>query len=299
MHHVEALLQAFLEDSALGNAKVSEELFEEFGKRCADGLRKHLLPEQGKGFTLRMSNIGKSLRQLMLEKKYGREVPSPDFILKMLDGTLKEALLFFLMKAAGVGITDQDKQVSLNIAGITIDGTLDLILEVDNKVYDIKSASKYSYDNKFNSWESLALKDDFGYMGQGFGYAKALNKKFGGWIVINKATSEFKVIEIPSDMHDVLMEKALGEIENKIEHIKQNKPMPPCTGAVPETFYKEATGNTVLGDGCTYCNHKEKCHPGIKYLPSRVGKSDNYKWYIEVNDVEYQARKAAKKKDKE
>jgi hypothetical protein len=285
MHHVEALLHAFLGDAALGNATVPDEIFKEFGKRCEEGLRKHLLPEKDKGFTLRMSNIGRPLRQLMLEKAYGKATPMPDFILKMLDGTLKEALLFFLMKASGIGITAQDAKVSLEVAGRNIEGTLDLILHIDDKVYDVKSASDYAFKYKFDSWESIALKDDFGYLGQGFGYAKAKNKKFGGWIVINKSTSDFKVVEIPNDLHDDLMQKYIEELEYKVNHINDNV-MPPCDNIIEETYYKKPTGNLILGEGCRFCPHKDKCHPGIQYLPSRCGKSENYKWYIEVNDKE-------------
>lgn len=290
MHYVEAMLHAFLEEAALGNAKVSEELYEEFGKRCVEGLRKHLEPEEAKGFHLRMSNIGRPLRQLMLEKEYGRGLPMPDFTLKMLDGTLKEALMFFLMKAAGVGISSQDTKVILPIAGTEIEGTLDLVLEIDGKVYDIKSASGYSYEKKFDSWESIALKDDFGYMGQGFGYAKGHGKRFGGWIVINKATNEFKVIDIPNDLHDDLMEKYLKDIEYKINHIN-DKVMPACNNVIDETFYKIPTGNQILGEGCRFCSHKDKCHPGIQYVPSRVGKADNYKWYTKIDDEDYQEKK--------
>ena len=53
-------------------------------------------------------------------------------------------------------------------------------------VDDIKSASDWSYKNKFDSFESLAKGDSFGYVGQLVGYAKASGKNIGGWWVVNK-----------------------------------------------------------------------------------------------------------------
>lgn len=123
-------------------------------------------------------------------------------------------------------------------------------------------------------------------MAQGFGYAVADDKKFGGWIVINKATGAVKVVPIPDDVHDGLRDKYIKEIQYKYDYVNADKVMPECTGVVEETYYKKPSGNKILSSKCAYCSHKQKCHPDIKYLPSKVGKSDNpkYVWYTEVKD---------------
>lgn len=277
-------MYAWLDEVLKGNVTVPDEVFDRFADRCRDGLKKHILDDRG-AFTLRMSNIGRDLRQLMLEKQYGRGTPTPDFLLKMLDGTLQEALLLFIIEAAGIAVTDTDKKVKLEIAGTILEGTYDIKFKLGNKVWDFKTASAYSYEHKFNTWKSLADKDDFGYMGQGFGYAKADNAKFGGWIVKNKNTGDIKAVEIPDHVHDELSKKHLEIIADKILYINNPaNPIPACKGAVEETFYKKPTGNVVLGDSCRFCSHKELCHPGIQYLPSQVGKGSGYKWYVKVKD---------------
>ncbi len=37
-------------------------------------------------------------------------------------------------------------------------------------------------------FKSIAEEDAFGYLSQGYLYSESENKKFGGWIVINKST---------------------------------------------------------------------------------------------------------------
>lgn len=59
--------------------------------------------------------------------------------------------------------------------GESINGTYDIV--IDGAVDDIKSASNWSYSNKFDSFETLAKGDGFGYIGQLAGYAKASGKK--------------------------------------------------------------------------------------------------------------------------
>jgi hypothetical protein len=276
MHIIEQQIFEYMEQVGAGNAELPEDLLEEFAQRCKAALKDRISEIKEREFKLRMSNIGKPLRSLMLDKEYGYAPPTPDFILKMLYGSLYEALTLVLLKASSVNITDQDKPVKLRISNTEIEGTLDVI--IDDKVYDIKTASPYSYERKFASYDTLAADDSFGYTGQGFGYAKADNRNFGGWFVINKATGEFKVIEVPASEHDTLMQKSLDEVTKKVKHIEQNLPMPPCTGEVDETYYKKPTGNKVLGSSCRFCPHKFKCHPGVQYKPSVTGKAESPKY---------------------
>lgn len=286
MHPIELQISSYIEAVAKGEAVLDESAIEEFGERCKAAVRDRLKEAREKKFTLRMSNIGRPLRQLMLDKEYGYADPSPDFVLKMLYGSFYEAMTLLLLKASGTNVTDHDKQVSLDIGRTTIQGTLDVI--IDGKVYDVKSASPYAYEHKFTSWESLAADDAFGYLTQGFLYAESVSKTFGGWIVINKATGEFKVIDIPEDIHDELKVKYLTEADSKIKHILSDGEIPPCDGVVEETYYKKASGNKILSNKCTWCVHKNKCHANLKYMPSKVSKSDTpkYVYYVELKEGE-------------
>lgn len=287
MHPIEQRIYGFLEKCCLKQVKPDDKLLKEFGKRCEDALRKHLYEEREQEFRLRMSNIGKPLRQLMLEKKYGQGTPAPDFMLKMLHGSLDEAFVIFLLKSSGINVTAESKKVSLPVKTdngmVEIQGELDV--QIDGRTWDIKTASPYSFDNKFTSFEALAEKDDFGYMGQGFGYGKADGSGFAGWIVRNKATQELKVVEIPLDLHDTLQEKYHQETTYKVNAILNDAEMPPCEGEVEETYYKTSSGNFHLNKTCEYCPHKQKCHPGLKLLPAQVGKSGKYKWYTKLKKV--------------
>lgn len=284
MHPIEQQIYEYIEQVSLGNKELSDAEVEEFGERCKAALKSKITELKNQKFYLRMSNIGRPLRQLMLEKQYGRPTPTPEFSIKMLYGSLYEALTILLLKAS-CGLKEYDIPVALPIAGIKLEGTLDV--KIGNKVYDIKTASPYAYEHKFTSWESLYNSDDFGYLAQGFGYAKANGNRFGGWIVINKSTGEFKVVEIPEHEHDRLMSEKLQEISDKIEHINTNKPIPPCENVIEETYYRKPTGNVVLGDACRFCPRKDICHPGIKYCASPVSKSENpvYKWYIKLKEM--------------
>ena len=75
---------------------------------------------------------------------------------------------------------------------MTIHPSLQYDIVIDGAVDDIKSASNWSYTNKFESFDTLRQGDAFGYVAQLAGYAKAADKRAGGWWVVNKANGEFK-----------------------------------------------------------------------------------------------------------
>jgi len=285
VHKLVLKIHEYLEQCALGNIEPDEVLLQEFGDRCKDKL-KTKLEEQRQDFRLRMSNIGRPLRQLMLEEKHGRGKPDADFMLKMLFGDLYESLMIYLIKASGVKVVEQDSTVSLLIdtakGPIKLEGTLDLVLDIDGLgVYDVKSCSPYAYNNKFDGASLLAGKDDFGYVDQLFAYAKAKKLPAKGWIAINKSDGQFKVDEIPKDQK-ALMEKSISMIEGKVRHIVEGLPIPECTGVQNELYYGKATGEKILGPTCKFCSCKEMCHPGIEYRPTKAGKAKNpeFKWYV-------------------
>ena len=241
MNDIEIQLTQFLETINDKTPEEYEELIEEFGENCKDALRGCLLVDKSQEpFRIRMSNIGHKLRKLMLDKKYGRKPLSGPDKVKMTYGYLCESLLVFLLKASGVQVTEEQGEVDLDVKfsdekTLNVKGSFDFV--IGDKIWDAKSASKFSFENKFVDFNSLQAADDFGYIGQAIGYSLAHKKKFGGWIVINKADGAIKVIEIPDDKYRELCAKYLKEFKHKIKTIDEDGEMPPCDGVVKETFY--------------------------------------------------------------
>jgi hypothetical protein len=174
-----------------------------------------------------------------------------------------------LLRSAGVDFKDNDK-VTLKLSdGTEIHGEFDM--ELDNRIDDVKSASPWSYNNKFKDFETLASGDSFGYVAQLVGYATAANKDVGGWWVVNKATGEFKYV----DASEVNREEVLAEVEQKVNDINNDAPFERCFAPVEESYYKKKSGNLVLNPSCHFCSYKHKCWPTLKALPSKVSKAAN------------------------
>ncbi len=283
MHYIEQNLRVFLENVAAGTQDIPEELFQDYQQRCIDNLKQNFQEIRSKEFSLRMSNIGMPIRQLQLQELYGRGPVDIDFILKGMYGYMCESLMMFMLKAC-CNVEETDGKVSLDIDGIPLKGTFDI--RIDGKIYDIKSTSGYSFNNKFDDFASLLFDDSFGYIAQGFGYASASGIPFGGWIVINKVDGTFKVVEIPDGDYKALAKTYKQELLKKVRHIRNKDPMPPCTGVICETHYKKETGNKILNKSCEWCPHKFICHPGLQYLPVASSKAKNppFKYYVELKN---------------
>lgn len=283
MHYIEQKVNLFLEAVCEGKAAFSEELIQEFGERCKDVLRQGFKeqPTEDRRFFLRMSNVGRSLRQLMLAKMHGSTwKPNKEFKLKSTIGHLYEAFFLALLKQSGVNVEAQDQQVSMDVGGIKLNGTYDV--KIDGKIYDIKTASPYSYDYKFVTLDALRTGDSFGYFSQGFGYGIADSSAFGGWIAINKSTGEFKVLEIPKYEHDALEREYKQKIQDTVNYVSTSEVIPPCDGIEDEVFMKKKTGNKILNRDCIYCDCKTLCHPNLQALPDVNSKSLNarLKYYV-------------------
>lgn len=280
MHIIEKAITDYLNAAAAGEMPVNEVLLDECLADIKNQIIKTLHTKPDNTFRLRMSNIGKDLRQLMLEAKYGRVKASPEFLLKMLQGHVMERILTYICKANGLPIQTDDV-VTVRVADTDIQGELDWYLEIDGKVYDVKTASDYAYNTKFNSFESVLADDTFGYIDQLIGYAKGKNAQPGGWVVFHKVTGQYKVVDFPRSLEDTEIGWEL-RVKKKIEALKEGK-MPSCTGLQQETFYKKPTGRTIIGGKCIYCDHKEKCHPTAKLLPSKCSqaKVKPLVWYVE------------------
>ena len=270
MNHVaELALHTFLQKALAGETTVDEAVIEQVGKDVADAVRKQFSSGSRDEFKLRMSNLGRPKCQLWFEKNDPEDKTPfpPHFLVNMMLGDIVEAVFKGLLRAAAVEFTDNEKVVLTLSDGTEINGEYDMVL--DGKVDDVKSASPWSYQNKFKDFETLAKGDTFGYVSQLVGYATAANKEVGGWWVINKANGEFKYV----DAGAVDTASELQKIEETVKYIKDDQPFERCFDAVPETYFKKPSGNLKLNSTCGFCASKHKCWPNLQSLPSRVSKA--------------------------
>jgi hypothetical protein len=186
--------------------------------------------------------------------------------MNMMLGDIVEAVFKGILKEAGVAYSDDDNFVTLDIGGHTIKGSYDL--EMDGAIDDVKSASAWSYDNKFRSFGDLHKGDSFGYVAQLVGYAKAAGKKVGGWWVVNKANGHMKYV----DTTGIDVGAEVSKIEATIKKVDSNE-FERCFEPVEETFRSKPTGNTILNSNCRFCDYRFECWPNLREEPSRMSKA--------------------------
>ena len=280
MNSILLKVQQYLDLVSKKPVKLDKQLVQEFGEACKNALLKQFEDERSTKFELRMSNVGRPLCQLQMEAK-GIKGEGQPYNVRMRNtfGDLIEALATFVMKSAGVNIKNEQKKVTYKFENESIEGRQDV--EIDDKIWDIKSASPYSFDKKFGEaggFTEVVRDDSFGYASQGFLYSESQNKKFGGWIAINKSTGEWTVCETPSSVEEH-KKKAIDTAKENIKAIKSSKPFKRCYDDVAETFRSKPTGNRVLGFVCSYCPYKLPCWgSGLKLLPQQQSKGKNPKW---------------------
>jgi hypothetical protein len=269
MHHrAEIALHQYMEDAVKGKTEMSEETIEQVSSDVAEALHKQFGSGKKRGdFKLRMSNVGRPTCQLWYEKnKPEVALPMPTtFIMNMMLGDIVEAVFKGLLREAGVRY-EEPEQVTLELDGTSINGTYDIV--VDGAVDDVKSASNWSYTNKFESYDKLASGDSFGYVGQLAGYAKASGKDVGGWWVVNKANGQFKYV--PASGLD--LDTEIAKIQATADTVKENK-FERCFEPVPETFRGKETGNKVLNDGCRFCSFRMDCWDNLTERPAVMSKA--------------------------
>lgn len=284
MHHpAELKLHQFMSDAANGKTTFSEETAKRIGAEVADAVIRQFGSGKSRDeFRLRMSNIGRPTCQLWFDKnKPETALPKPStFVMNMMIGDIVEAIFKGLLTESGVDYEDTDK-VSLPVGDSNdtrVSGSYDLI--IDGAVDDVKSASDWSYRNKFESYDTLHKGDSFGYVGQLAGYAKASGKRAGGWWVINKANGDFKYVPAALEM-----EKELTKLKETVEKVNDNV-FERCFEAVPETYRGKPSGNMVLNDNCRFCNYRFECWPNLQELPSKVSQAREPKTvaYVELKE---------------
>lgn len=270
-HPAELAVYSFLQKAMAGESAMTDEVIDMVASDVKAAMNKQFNSGPRDEFRLRMSNIGKPKCQLWFEKNDPEDKTPlpPHFLMNMILGDIVEAVFKGLLRAAGIEFKDNEN-VTLKLPnGQEIKGEYDM--EMDGRIDDVKSASKWSYENKFSDFNSLSSKDSFGYVAQLVGYAEAAGKDVGGWWVVNKADGQFKYV----DASDVNKEEVLDGIQELVDYIDTDQPFERCFEPVPETYYKKPSGNIVLPGDCKFCSFKHKCHPTLQSLPSRVSKSAN------------------------
>ena len=267
IHPAEMALHQYMEDAAAGKTTMAEATI----NKVADDIKSALQRQFGggnkkDGFRLRMSNVGRPTCQLWFEKNHPEKaLPKPTtFVMNMMLGDIVESVFKALLTEAGVSYEDNSK-VTLKLEDDEISGEYDLV--IDDAVDDVKSASDWSYRNKFASYETLAQGDSFGYVSQLAGYARAADKKAGGWWVVNKANGEFKYVK--ANIH---LDEEISKIQNTVDVIKDNT-FKRCFEPVPETWRGKETGNMVLNDKCRFCSYKYACFPTLQEKPAKFSQA--------------------------
>jgi len=260
----EISLLGWLAKATQGAAAMSTENKEYIKDEVVKALDRQFSGKPRDAFRLRMSNIGKAFCQLWYEKNKPEAAAarSNHFIMRMLLGDIYEAVFKGVLKEIGIKFSDNEKVELVLDDGTVINGELDLA--IGDTVDDVKTASNWSYTNKFGSVDDLIKEDPFGYIGQLVGYAKAKGVKVGGWWVSNTATGEVKYVPAEGIDVDAVM-KQLNDTNAKLKANVFER----CFEPVEEVFRKVPTGNLMLGTTCGFCDFKEDCWKGkLQTLPS-------------------------------
>tara|TARA_R110002049_G_scaffold99259_3_gene241993 strand:+ start:4077 stop:4928 length:852 start_codon:yes stop_codon:yes gene_type:complete len=267
-HRGELAISQYLENASKGLTSMSDETINRVGEEIKESLKRQFAGGNKRDrFRLRMSNIGRPSCQLWFEKNRPETaLPKPTtFVMMMMIGDIVESVFKGLLTEANIEYKDSDT-VELKIDDKnTISGSYDLV--VDGAVDDIKSASDWSYKHKFDSYESLASGDSFGYVGQLAGYAKASGYKAGGWWVVNKANGQFKYVPANIDM-----DKELDKVKQSIKAVEA-KDLVRCFEPEPETFRGKETGNMVLNKNCNFCSYRQSCWETLVELPAQMSQA--------------------------
>lgn len=268
-HPAELKVHQYIEEVRTGKASVSEKTINQITEDVRAALIRQFVDKRNKEFSLRMSNVGRPYCQLWFEKNKPEEATttSSNFLMNMMIGDIVEAVFKGLLTEAGV-IYSNGEKVTLKAGKHDIQGTPDLT--IDGAVDDVKSASDWSYRNKFVDFNTLASSDSFGYVAQLAGYSRAMRVKPGGWWVINKAKGEFKYV--PATGIDT--DSEIQKISEKADELQANE-FRRCFPPVEETYRNKPTGNLVLGQECQWCSFRYPCWGTLEERPSLVSRAEN------------------------
>jgi hypothetical protein len=254
-------------------------IIDDAGEMWKEAMAKQLLREPEPSFRIRGSNTGRPLCQLQMEKMGKPKTRMPyNHIIRMMHGDAIECIIEVLLRAAKFNITGGKDKVTLEIEGTSIKGESDI--DIDDKVWDTKSASPWAFSHKWsNGFEGLDKSDDFGYVNQLYVYSMAQKKQPGGWIVVDKSSGHVKFVECPQN--EERQEQVVDSIKDKIENIDGE--FKRCFEPEDETFRKQPTGSKRLPSQCGFCSYLGSCWPHAKHLPQTLSQAKNprHYWYTE------------------
>lgn len=260
---------------------VQEAWIDEAGEALKTALRHQLTKPPDTSDPLRMSSIGKPKCQLQMQAMGAVPVRKPNnFVAQMMLGDCVEIITLLMMKIAAINITGGNDKVSLKIADAIINGTDDV--EVDDKVYDVKSCSPWAFNNKWSKgYEGLKQSDDFGYIGQLVGYAKAKGKEPGGWIVMCKSTGRIKVVEFEGGEDEQL--SVMRKIEDTVSAITSKAHFQRSFEPVEDKWRGKPTGLKHLCKTCEFCPYLAACWPDAEYKahPNSEAQNPPKYWFVE------------------
>tara|TARA_Y100000310_G_scaffold146443_1_gene145779 strand:+ start:6659 stop:7576 length:918 start_codon:yes stop_codon:yes gene_type:complete len=286
---IEMHINSFLQRLQKGEAELPQKLID----KCSASINKWFTTMNERSnhgeFTLRLSNIGKPVCQLYHEKKGTQKEPVDAELIpvRFATGALVEAWLFMIIKASGLNVEGSNVPVTLDVSGSQIGGELDII--IDGVIYDIKTTSTSSFYKFEQGFEAVVADDPFGYVVQGYSYAKARGLPFGGWIVLNKSSGKIIVCETPRD-NGKAEKAALKQAAATVKKINTDAPYERAFAPLDETFKKQPTGNKKLCRTCGYCEFKVACWPDMTPHRAALSEAKNPAWeyYTELNFVAVQ-----------
>lgn len=230
---------------------------------------------------LRASNIGRPKCQLQMAMAGEPEVRRPyNHIIRMVHGDIIESVMEVVLRIAQANITGGKNKVKFEVSKTTIKGEDDI--EIDGKIFDIKSCSPWAYNNKWSKgYNGLKSDDSFGYIGQLYAYSHGQGKEAGGWIVVDKSSGEISVVEAEMDAAETARVKDM--ITDTVQTIEEDLPFERCFEAEDDVFGRKPTGMKRLGSACSFCDFAKACWPTAEYKPhpmSKAAKPPHY-WFIE------------------
>jgi hypothetical protein len=202
--------------------------------------------ERNQNFTLRMSNIGRPLRQLWYESRAEKSehVPSASDQIKFLYGHILEEIVLMLARIAGHDVTDQQKDAE--VEGIS--GHMDC--KIDGEVVDVKTASRFAFVKFKNG--TLLDDDPFGYLTQLSSYEASEGTSNGGFLVINKESGDLCLYR-PDDLEK-------PSVTDKIKYVKEALSVDSLPYRCYAPIADGKSGNMKLPKNCVFCPFKFECN---------------------------------------
>ena len=285
-------VQGFLDRVSREGTGLDPKLVKEFTEACTTSVIRQFSNKRG-DWKPRMSSLGRPLCQQKMERDGAEKNFEYNSLVRFMFGDLVEAIAILVMKSAGVDIEAEQEAVKLQLGKHSVSGTLDV--EIDGKVWDIKSASPYAFEQKFGQmggYKKIKEDDVFGYVSQGYLYSKSRDKDFGGWIVINKASGEWVVCEAP-ELQEEDKKEALALAEKNLNALLSGEKFKRCFTDKEETYKDKdknvkKTGNRVLSSICGFCDFKRTCWPDA-IMHRKVGSTARFPksvWYSNLKKRE-------------